>query len=447
LKEKIFFVSLGCDKNLVDSEVMLGILRESGYLITNEEQEADIIIINTCSFIHDAKQESIETIFEMIQYKEQGNCKGVIVTGCLSQRYQDELVKEIPEIDGVLGATNYDEILKTVNSILSKKKYISFKDINYTPDPYINRITTTISQFAYLKISEGCNNNCTYCIIPKLRGKLRSRTIESLVDEASYLAKQGKKELILVAQDLAKYGIDLYGENKLTDLLHELCKIEDIEWIRLLYCYPEDITDDLIDVIAKEDKILKYIDIPIQHISNEILKKMARKSNKEKIITVINKLRSKIPNICIRTTLIVGFPGETDEHFEELEQFVSESKFDRLGVFTYSPEEDTKAAIMDNQINEELKESRRERIMLIQQKISEENNSKLIGSVLDVIIEGYIPDDNVYIGRTYRDAPNVDGLIFIESSYELLSGQIVEAKIIDSNQYDLIGVISDEYSE
>lgn len=446
MKEKVFIVSLGCDKNLVDSEVMLGMLNKSGFIITNEEEEADIIIVNTCSFIHDAKEESIETILEMAQYKDTGSCKGLIVTGCLPQRYKDELMKEIPEVDGVLGTTNYDEIVETVNNIIAESKHVSFNDIDYTPDPYVDRITTTTSQYAYLKISEGCNNNCTYCIIPKLRGKLRSRTMESLIKEAEYLANLGKKELILVAQDLAKYGIDIYGEYRLPTLLKELCKIDGIEWIRLLYCYPEDITDELIETIKKEDKILNYIDIPLQHVNNKILKMMARKSTKEKIIEVINKLRKEIPNICIRTTFIVGFPGENEEQYKELKSFISTYEFERLGVFTYSPEEDTKAATMENQIDEEIKLNRRDEIMLIQQQISANNNKKLINDIMDVLIEGYIPEDNIYIGRTYRDSPNVDGMIFVESPYDLLAGQIVKVNITDGNEYDLIGVIVDELS-
>ena len=443
MEEKIFIVSLGCDKNLVDSEVMLGLIKENNYKLTNEEEDADIIIVNTCSFIHDAKEESVETILEMAEYKTNGNCRKLIVTGCLTQRYKEEFIKEIPEVDAVLGATNYDEIIEAIK----KDKYVSFKDINHSPKPYINRVTTTVSQYAYLKISEGCNNNCTYCIIPKLRGKLRSRDIESLVEEAKYLAKQGKQELILVAQDLGKYGVDLYGEYRLTELLKKLCEIEEIKWIRLLYCYPEDITDELIDIMVKEDKILKYIDIPLQHINNNILKLMGRKSSKEKIISTINKLRAKVDDICIRTSLIVGFPSETNEEFEELEEFLKGYKLDRVGVFTYSMEEDTKAAEMDNQIDEDIKIERQEKLMSLQQKISLENNKKEIGRIFDILIEGYIPDEGVYVGRSYKDAPNVDGMVFIESNYELLSGQMVKVRIKEVNEYDLIGEIEDEFSK
>lgn len=447
MNKNVFLVSLGCDKNLTDSEVMLGMLHEAGYQITNEEADADIIIINTCAFIHDAKEESIETILEMAKYKETGKCKGIIVTGCLSERYRDELLQEIPEVDGILGASNYDKIVRVINEIFTKGQVKCFEDINYSPKPYINRIINSTSSYAYLKISEGCNNACTYCIIPKLRGKLRSRSMESLIEEAKYLVRNGKKELILVAQDTTKYGIDLYGEKKLPELLKELCKIKDLEWIRLLYCYPEDITDELIDVMAKEDKVLNYIDIPIQHINDKVLKEMARLSNKQRVINVINRLREKIPSICIRSTLIVGFPGETDKQFEELKAFVQDFKLDRLGVFTYSLEEGTKAATMPNQIEESIKESRRDELMLIQQQISLDHNIKMKDKILDVIIEGYIPEDGVYIGRTYKDAPDVDGMIFVDTEYELMTGQIVTVKVVEGKAYDLIGEIVDEYSE
>lgn len=444
---KIFYVSLGCDKNLVDSEVMLGMMNEEGYIITSEEKEADIIIVNTCSFIHDAKEESIETILEMAEYKETGNCKGLIVVGCLTERYREELMKEMPEVDGILGTSNYDEIITTIKKVLEKEKVSSFKDINYSAKAYLNRLTNTTHTYAYLKIAEGCNNNCTYCIIPKLRGNIRSRDIESLVEEAKYLVSRGKKEIILVAQDTTKYGIDLYKEKRLPQLIKELCRIEDLEWIRLLYCYPEDITDELIQVMKTEDKIMKYIDIPIQHINDTILKNMARKSNKQTIVDVIRRLRTNIPEICIRSTLIVGFPGETDEQFEELKTFVEEMKLDRLGVFTYSKEEGTKAASMENQIKESIKKKRQKELMLVQQKISLEKNKEMLGKTLDVMIEGFLPDDEVYCGRSYKDAPNVDGVVFVECPYELISGQIVKVVVEEAREYDLIGVIKDEYSE
>lgn len=444
---KIFYVSLGCDKNLVDSEVMLGMMNDEGYVITSDENDADIIIVNTCSFIHDAKEESIETILEMAQYKETGNCKGLIVVGCLTERYREELMQEMPEVDGILGTSNYDEIITTIKKVLEKERVISFKDVNYSPQKYNTRLTNATQAYAYLKIAEGCNNNCTYCIIPALRGNIRSRDIESLIEETKYLVSQGKKEIILVAQDTTKYGIDLYKEKRLPDLIKALCKIEDLEWIRLLYCYPEDISDELIDVIKAEDKVMKYIDIPIQHINDTVLKNMARKSNKQTIINVINRLRSNIEQICIRSTLIVGFPGETDEQFNELKSFVEETKLDRLGVFTYSKEEGTKAAKMKDQIKETIKKKRQKELMLIQQKISLEKNKEMIGRTIDVMIEGYLPDDEIYCGRSYKDAPNVDGVVFVACNYELMTGQIIKVVVEQAKEYDLIGVVEDEYSK
>ncbi len=447
MAHKIYFVSLGCDKNLVDSEVMLGLVNEAGYIITSEETEADIIVVNTCSFIHDAKEESIETILEMAAYKETGNCKALIVVGCLTERYREELMEEMPEVDGILGTSNYDEIVQAIEGALSHNKVVSFKDINHTPQIKVKRMTSTTSAFAYLKIAEGCNNRCTYCIIPQLRGDVRSRTMESLIEETKDLVAQGKKEIILVAQDTTKYGIDLYKEKKLPQLIEKLCEIEGLEWIRLLYCYPEDITKELIDVIARQDKVMKYIDIPIQHVNDEILKNMARKSNKETISGVINDLRSAIPQICIRSSLIVGFPGETDAQFEELKAFIMDYKIDRLGVFTYSLEEGTKAALMKDQIDESVKENRRDALMAAQQSISLAKNLAMVDSVLDVIVEGYIPDDEVYCGRSYKDAPNVDGVVFFTCPFELLTGQIVQVMITEANEYDLIGGIIDELSE
>lgn len=447
MNPKIYFVSLGCDKNLVDSENMMGMIDDAGYVLTNDEFDADIIVVNTCGFIKDAQQESIDTILEMAELKETGNCKGLIVVGCLTQRYREELMAEMPEVDGILGTSNYDEIVATIDRILKRDKVVAFKDIHQTPQRASHRMVNSTTTYAYLKISEGCDNRCTYCIIPKLRGNMRSREINGLIEEAKSLVEQGKKEIILVAQDTTKYGIDLYGERKLPELLRELCKIEDLEWLRLLYCYPEDITDELIDVMASEDKIVKYIDIPIQHINDEILKKMARLSNRATITGVIDSLRSKIPNICIRSTLIVGFPGETAEQFEELRLFVEEARLDRLGVFTYSPEEGTKAAEMEDQIDEDVKESRRESLMLLQQGISLEHNEDLVGQVMKVVIEGYVTDDEVYCGRTYMDAPNVDGMVFVETEYELLSGQMVDVEIVEGSEYDLIGVIQDESGE
>ncbi len=447
LDRKIAFISLGCDKNRVDSEVMLGLVSEKGYVLTGDEAVADVIVINTCAFIHDAKEESIETILEMAEYKKTGNCKALIVTGCLAQRYQGELMQELPEVDAIVGTTGYDSIVEVIEGALSNNKVMCLKDIHTQPDPYIHRIISTTGYYAYLKIAEGCNKSCTFCIIPKLRGKIRSRTIESLVEEAKYLALQGVKELIIVAQDTTMYGIDIYHKKALPDLLRALVQVEAIEWIRLLYCYPETITDELIQVMQDENKICNYIDMPIQHINDTILNKMARKSTKNQITNTLHKLREAIPDICLRTTLITGFPGETEEQFQEMCDFIEKTEFDHLGVFTFSPEEGTKAAKMDNQIKEAIKIKRQEVIMTLQQAISLKKHKEQIGRILDVLIEGYIPEDNVYCGRTYRDTPNVDGMIFITSPYEHLSGDRVKAQIIGANEYDLIGEIIHESRE
>lgn len=447
-KGNVFFVSLGCDKNLVDTEVMLGKIRDAGYELVNDEAYADVIIINTCSFIHDAKEESVLTILEMARYKEEGNLKGLIAVGCLTERYREELVKEIPELDGALGTSNYDEIVEAIETILLKNQpYISFKDINYACEPYIKRVGDQTAQYAYLKISEGCNNRCTYCIIPSLRGNVRSRTIESLVEEANYLAMQGKTELIIVAQDVTKYGIDLYKKKALPELLKALALVEGIEWIRLLYCYPEDITDELIEVMAKEPKILHYIDIPVQHISDPILQSMARRSNGATIYGVIKKLREAMPDIAIRSSLIVGFPGETEEDFNALYDFVADVKLERVGVFTYSLEEGTKAATLPNQIEQAVMDERKERIMLLQQQNSLAKNEAMVGEVVTCMVEGFLPDEEVYVGRTYRDAPGVDGSVFFESHIELMAGRRVPVKITDFNEYDLIGEVYDEPCE
>ena len=447
-KGNVFFVSLGCDKNLVDTEVMLGKIRDAGYELVNDEAYADVIIINTCSFIHDAKEESVLTILEMARYKEEGNLKGLIAVGCLTERYREELVTEIPELDGALGTSNYDEIVEAIETILLKNQpYISFKDINYACEPYIKRVGDQTAQYAYLKISEGCNNRCTYCIIPSLRGNVRSRTIESLVEEANYLAMQGKTELIIVAQDVTKYGIDLYKKKALPELLKALALVEGIEWIRLLYCYPEDITDELIEVMAKEPKILHYIDIPVQHISDPILQSMARRSNGATIYGVIKKLREAMPDIAIRSSLIVGFPGETEEDFNALYDFVADVKLERVGVFTYSLEEGTKAATLPNQIEQAVMDERKERIMLLQQQNSLAKNEAMVGEVVTCMVEGFLPDEEVYVGRTYRDAPGVDGSVFFESHIELMAGRRVPVKITDFNEYDLIGEVYDEPCE
>lgn len=438
---KILFVSLGCDKNLVDSEVMLGLLREKKYEITDDEQDADIVVVNTCCFIHDAKEESVNTILEMAQLKTEANLKALIVTGCLAQRYQDEITKEIPEVDAVLGTTSYEAICEAIDSALDGKGMQEYKDINYLPMPQVKRINTTGGYFSYLKIAEGCDKHCTYCIIPKIRGDYRSVPMEYLLTEAEELAKQGVEELILVAQETTMYGKDLYGEKRLPQLLRELCKINGIKWIRILYCYPEEITDELITVMKEEDKICKYLDMPVQHGVDTVLKRMGRRTNRQEIVEIVEKLRKEIPNICLRTTLISGFPGETKQEHEELLAFVEQMKFDRLGVFTYSAEEDTAAARLPEQISEEVKELRRKEVMELQQKIAYEAGEALLYQTLDVLIEGSLPEEGVYIGRTYRDAPNVDGYIFVHCSHQLMSGEMVRVQVTDAKEYDLIGEV------
>lgn len=436
---KILFVSLGCDKNLVDSEHMLGMLCDNGFTVTDDENEADVIVVNTCCFIHDAKEESIENILEMSKLKGNGNLKALVVTGCLAQRYKDEIQKEIPEVDAVIGTTAYDDIVNIVKEILEDKKVAnSYKDISYLTPNTSNRVITTGGYTSYLKIAEGCNKNCTYCIIPKLRGKYRSVPMEQLLEEARFLADKGVKELILVAQETTLYGVDIYGEKKLPELLRELCKIEGFEWIRILYTYPEEITDELIQVIKDEDKICKYIDMPIQHASDNILKKMGRRTNRADLVEIIGKLRKEIDDIVIRTTLITGFPGETEEDFEQLLDFVYDMSFERLGVFTYSAEEGTKAAEMDGQIDEDVKEARRNAVMEMQQDITFDYMASLVGNITKVLIEGYMVDDDVYVGRTYMDAPNIDGLVFVNSNKQLMSGDIILAEITNSDGYDLI---------
>jgi len=448
LGTKIAFVSLGCDKNLVDTENMLGILNKSGFALIGDESEADVLVLNSCCFIEDAKEESIENILQLAQYKETGNCKALIVTGCMAQRYKDEILKEIPEVDAVIGTTSYDEIATIVTQVLEGKgeKVTHFSDIDRAMDHETPRILTTAGYYAFLKIAEGCDNFCTYCIIPQLRGKYRSREMESLLLEAKNLVAQGVTELILVAQDTTRYGIDLYGKKRLPELLHELGKIEGLEWIRVLYCYPEEITDELIMAIKNEPKVCKYIDMPIQHADNEVLKQMGRRSSREQLDTVIAKMRHEIPEISLRTTLIVGFPGETEEQFESLVAFVEKTRFDRLGVFTYSQEEGTPAAIMANQIDQRIMDKRRDIIMNLQQHISIDKNEEMVGRTTKVLIEGKLPDEQVYIGRTYKDAPDIDGKVFIEYDGELISGDMVNVKILNAHEYDLIGEMEDEPS-
>ena len=435
----ILFISLGCDKNLVDSEVMLGLLDKKGYQIVDSEEDADIIVVNTCCFIHDAKEESIQTILEMAEYKKEGKLKALIVTGCLAQRYQQEIIDEIPEVDAVLGTTSYDHIVEAVEEALAGNGHVVLEDVDALPDVKEKRLVTTGGHYAYMKIAEGCDKHCTYCIIPKLRGNYRSVPMEKLLAEAKDLADQGVKELILVAQETTVYGKDLYGEKSLHKLLRELCKISKIQWIRILYCYPEEIYDELIQTIKEENKVCHYLDLPIQHASDAVLKRMGRRTSKAQLVKIIEKLRKEIPDISLRTTLITGFPGETQEQHEELKDFVDEMEFDRLGVFTYSPEEDTPAATMTEQIPEEVKEDRQAELMELQQEIAFDLAEDMVGREVLVMIEGKVADENAYVGRTYKDAPNVDGLIFINTDEELMSGDFARVRVTGALEYDLIG--------
>ena len=441
---KIFCVSLGCDKNLVDTEMMLGLLNKDGYTFTDDEHEADVVVVNTCCFIGDAKEESVNTILEMAELKKDGRCKALIVTGCMAQRYKQEILDEIPEVDGILGTSTYDEISNVLKKVLGGSRESCFHDLNALPNVEVPRVVTTGGYYAFLKIAEGCDKRCTYCIIPDLRGSYRSVPMERLIEEAKQLASQGVKELILVAQETTLYGIDLYKKKSLPKLLHELCKIPGIQWIRIQYCYPEEITQELIETIREEEKVCNYLDIPIQHASDRILKRMGRRTNQKQLREMIASLRSQIPDIALRTTLISGFPGETEEDQEEVMRFVDEMEFERLGVFAYSQEEDTPAAEFPDQIPQELKEERRDEIMELQQEISYEKSQSMIGRVLEVMIEGKVADENAYVGRTYMDAPGVDGLIFINTDLDLMSGDFVRAKVTGALEYDLIGEICDE---
>ncbi len=435
----ILFISLGCDKNLVDSEVMLGLLDSRGYQIVDDEAIADVIVINTCCFIHDAKEESIQTILEMAEYKKTGRLKALVVTGCLAQRYQQEIIDEIPEVDAVLGTASYDKIAEAIDEALDGHTEMYLEDIDRLPQVSSKRLVTTGGHYAYLKIAEGCDKHCTYCIIPKVRGNYRSVPMEQLLKEAKELAEGGVKELILVAQETTVYGQDIYGEKSLHRLLRELCKIDGIQWIRLLYCYPEEIDANLIRVMKEEPKICHYLDLPIQHASDAILKKMGRRTSKAQLVDTIRTLREEIPDITLRTTLITGFPGETEEQHQELVEFVDEMEFDRLGVFTYSPEENTPAAEMPDQIPEEVKEDRQAELMELQQEIAFDLAEDMIDREVLVMIEGKVADENAYVGRTYRDAPNVDGLIFINTDEELMSGDFAKVKVTGAMEYDLIG--------
>ena len=444
---KILFISLGCDKNLADSEEMLGLLTAGGHEITDDETQADAIVINTCCFIKDAKEESVETILEMAEYKKTGSCHALIVTGCMAQRYQKEIIEEVPEVDAVLGTTSYGDIVKALEEAVAGNHFEEFRDIDYLPDTGSKRVLTTGGHFGYLKIAEGCDKHCTYCIIPKLRGKFRSVPMERLIAQAEDMAEQGVKELILVAQETTVYGKDLYGKKSLHILLKKLCEIRGIRWIRILYCYPEEIYDELIETIREEKKICHYLDIPIQHASDRILKRMGRRTSKQELIDIVGKLRKEIPDIVLRTTLITGFPGETEEDHEELKEFVDEMEFDRLGVFTYSPEENTPAAEMADQVPEEVKEERRDELMELQQEISYDRGQDRIGQELLVMIEGKVADESAYIGRTYGDAPKVDGYIFVQTGELLMTGDFAKVRVTGALEYDLIGVLSDEYTE
>ena len=438
---KLLFISLGCDKNLVDSEFMIGMLTKEGIELTDYEEEADIIIVNSCCFSGDAKEESINTILEMAEYRKNGNCKSLIVTGCLAQRYQDEIMKEIPEVDAILGTNSYDAIYDAVKETLNNKKYQNLHTLEGLPTLHTKRVVTTGGHYAYLKISEGCNKNCTYCVIPSVRGRYRSVPMEDLIAQAKELVAGGVKELILVAQETTLYGIDLYGEKSLHLLLDELNKIDGLFWIRIMYCYPEEIDDKLIDSIIRNKKVCHYLDLPIQHCNDDILKRMNRKTTKQDIIDITNHLRERIPDITLRTTLICGFPGETEEAHEELMQFVNDMEFDRLGAFAYSPEEGTKACEMPDQVDENTKTDWQADVMELQEEVIFDKNETLKGIETYAFIEGKVADENAYIGRTYRDAPNVDGYIFINTDDELMTGDIVKVKVIGAYEYDLIGEI------
>lgn len=444
---KILFVSLGCDKNLVDSEVMLGLLRDSHYEITNDENEAEIIVVNTCSFIHDAREESIQTILEMAELKKYGKCRLLIVAGCLAEKYKAEILTELPEVDAVIGTTAYDTICQVIEKSIQGERVQAFESVDRLPIVKTRRVLTTGGYSSYLKIGEGCDKHCTYCIIPKLRGTYRSVPLEAVLEDARQLAEAGVTELNIVAQETTTWGKDIYGEKRLPMLLRELCKVEGIQWIRLLYCYPEEITDELIQVMKEEPKICHYLDMPIQHSSDSILKRMGRRTSCSELETVIAKLRREIPDITLRTTLITGFPGENEEDHECLKQFVKKMQFDRLGVFTYSPEEGTPAERMPEQVPEEVKTQRRDEIMLLQQQISAEKTAQMVGKTLKVLVEGKIPEEGIYVGRTYRDAPEVDGYIFLNAEEEIISGDFVMAKVTGADEYDLTGDVIYEFTE
>lgn len=447
MKKKVFFISLGCDKNLVDSEVMLGMLEEQGYTFTAEESEADVVVINTCCFIGDAKEESINTILEMAELKKSGSIEALVVTGCLAQRYQEQIREEIGEVDAVVGTAAIAELPAVLEEIFSGRPRDHYQQLDREPLTDRKRIVTTGGHFAYLKIAEGCDKRCTYCIIPKVRGPYRSIPMDSLLREAETLAGQGVKELILVAQETTVYGVDLYGYKALPELLRRLCRIEGLVWIRVMYCYPEEIDDALIRVIKEEEKICHYLDIPIQHASDAILKRMGRRTSRKELTDIIAGLRREIPDICLRTTLITGFPGETGQDHETLVNFVEEMAFDRLGVFPYSQEEDTPAAEMPGQIDDEVKQARLDELMSLQQEIAFEAAVRMEDRVVDAMIEGKVAREDVYVARTYKDAPDVDGLLFVNTDRELMTGDFVRVRITGSNEYDLMGELEDESAE
>ena len=444
MQYNIGVVSLGCSKNLVDTEIMLGLLQQGGYAIVNKPEDAHVLIVNTCGFIDSAKQESIDNILQMAEYKETGKCKILIVTGCLAERYRDDVIKEIPEVDAVIGTGNYTEIAEVIQEAFGGKKVIRYGNMDNSNDEGLPRLQSTPSYTAFLKVADGCDNLCTYCIIPKLRGKYRSRTIESIVREAAQMSERGVKELIIIAQDTTRYGIDLYGSHKLDDLLEELCKIEKIEWIRLHYCYPEEITENLVNTIANNSKICHYIDMPIQHASNKILKRMGRRGTREQVLALIKNIKEKMPDVALRTSIIVGFPGEDEDDFGQLVSFIKEVKFDRLGVFKYSQEEDTPAALFKDQIADETKEDRYNRLMTIQNEISMEQNMKKVGKVFKVLVEGYDKDIYLYYGRTYADSVDIDGKVLFSSIVQFEPGDLVSVKINQVSNYDLIGESLDE---
>ena len=447
MEKKVYFVSLGCDKNLVDSEVMLGLLKAHGYVMTNDAEEAEVIVINTCGFIRDAQDESVETLLEMAEYKKAGSCQVLVAAGCLAQRYQQDILDEIPQIDAVIGTSSYDDICQVIDDAMAGKRQSHMKDLALLPESRVPRVTSIGSYSSYLKIAEGCSKHCTYCIIPSLRGPYRSFRMDYLLEQARYLAAQGTKELNIVAQETTVYGMDLEGRKMLPELLDALCEIEGIEWIRLLYCYPEEIDDALIDVIRRQPKICHYLDMPIQHCNDRLLRLMGRRTNKAELVHIIKKLREAIPDIALRTTLIAGFPGETDEEHEEMAAFVREMRFDRLGVFEYSREDGTPAGAMEDQVADAVKAARARRLMELQQEVVFKCNETMIGRSLPVMIDGYLPEEDIYVGRTYRDTQEIDGSVYVYALGEHMSGDVIDVRISEADFYDLIGDEIDEFTE